>query len=77
MPTRQLGWIAWTDAFAAIEGNGARASVGFVSPTTWAALAKVQGEQRQRQAVLGDPATGPTGATARSIGGVPVMVTPA
>ncbi len=73
----RTGLDPWTDAFAAVEGNGARATVGFVSPSTWAALAKVKESTGSAKPVLVDPSTGPTGETARSIGGIPIKVTPA
>lgn len=68
------GLDPWTDAVAAVESNGARATVGFVSPTTWAALSKVKESTGSNKPVLADPATGPTGEVARSIGGLPVLV---
>ena len=68
------GLDAWTDAVAAVESNGARATVGFVSPTTWASLSKVKESTGSNKPVLADPATGPTGEVTRSIGGLPVLV---
>ncbi len=69
------GLDAWTDAVAAIEANGGRATVGFVSPTTWASLSKVKESTGSATPLLADPGTGPTGDMTRSIGGLPVAVT--
>jgi HK97 family phage major capsid protein len=71
------GLDAWIDALAAIENNGGRGTAAFVSPASWAGLAKLKEATGSAKPVLADPATGPSGDMARSVAGVPVRVTPA
>lgn len=68
------GLDACTDAVAAIEANGGRATVGFVSPAPWASLSKVKESAGSTKPLLSDPGSGPTGEMSRSIGGLPVAV---
>lgn len=69
------GLDAYTDAITQVEAAGATPSVIWMSPTTWGTIAKIKTGTGSNQPVL-VPQTNPGAAPARSIAGVPVVVTP-
>ncbi|BAH52241.1 phage major capsid protein [Rhodococcus opacus] len=64
----------FTDAIATIETQGGRASQFIMHPATWAAIAKLKVTTGSAQTVVN--LSSPEGAPIRSLGGVPVIVTP-
>jgi len=65
----------YTDAMTLVEAAGGVPNVIWMSPTTWGTLAKIKAVTGGNAPVLIPPAT-PGAAPARTIGGVPVVVTP-